>query len=579
MTRKYNVTGAVVFAAVLLISSQSLYSQQSNIQASFLAPVAIRTPATAGIAATIADTEHLPYLKEVARENAPTPAAFQPTASDLLIQQAEERFRNGRKAFQERDFDRARTEFDAAIDTMLTASENPTDRRLFESKLEDMVDVIHRDDLSGMGAAAEDDVPAFDKAPLDDIVTMTFSVDPRIKNKVQSEIKNTTSALPLVVNDIVLGYINYFNTRGHKTIEAGMERAGKYSAMISKVLAEEGIPQELIHLAQAESGFLPRAVSRASAEGLWQFVKFRGNEYGLKQTPYSDERLDPEKATRAAAHHLHDLYNEFGDWYLAIAAYNCGPGAVEKAVERTGYADFWELRARRALPTETTNYVPIILAMTIMAKNAPEYGLENVTPDPAVEYDTIMTTSPTSLTLIGDLSDTPVSELVQLNPALLRGIAPGNFEVRVPKGTAAQVTAGLDLVPTSMLASSRIHRVEPGQSLTSIARLYNVSITQLAAANNLKDSEPSEGDRLVVPAAYHEVVPALRTPRLAGTHAARTSVRSRTASAKSTAVRSGAVRAAAGRKPATTASAKRPLHSTSGTLAQLKEHNAASLIR
>jgi membrane-bound lytic murein transglycosylase D len=304
-------------------------------------------------------------------------------------------------------------------------------------------------------------------------------------------------------------------------------------------------------------------------------VKFRGNEYGLKQTPYSDERLDPEKATRAAAHHLHDLYNEFGDWYLAIAAYNCGPGAVEKAVERTGYADFWQLRARRALPTETTNYVPIILAMTIMAKNAPEYGLENVTPDPAVEYDTIMTTSPTSLTLIGDLSDTPVSELVQLNPALLRGIAPGNFEVRVPKGTAAQVTAGLDLVPTSMLASSRIHRVEPGQSLTSIARLYNISPTQLATANNLKDSEPSEGDRLVVPAAYHEVIPALRTPRVAGTHTAR----SKTASAKSGSVRSGAVRASAGRKPATTVSAKRPLHSTSGTLAQLKERNAASLIR
>ena len=151
--------------------------------------------------------------------------------------------------------------------------------------------------------------------------------------------------------------------------------------------------------------------------------------------------------------------------------------------------------------------------MTIMAKNAPEYGLDQITPDPAVEYDTIVTTSPTNLALISDLSDAPISELVQLNPALLRSIAPGNFEIRVPKGTGAQVSAGLDLVPTELRASSRMHRVEAGESLASIARLYNASATQIAVANNLKDGDPSEGDRLVVPAAYHEVIPALRTPQ------------------------------------------------------------------
>src|SRR3984957_8342988 len=485
MTRNFNATVVVSFAVLFFIPSPFLFSQQANLQTSFLAPASIR-PTTTGVAATIVEAEHLPYLKELAKETTPGASAFQPTHSDLLIQQAEERFRNGKKAFQDRDLTHARIEFDAAIDAMLLASANPTDRRLFESKLEDMIDTIHRDDLSGMGAAATEEVPGFDKDPLEDIVTMTFSVDPRIKDTVQTEVKTTSSALPLVVNDTVLGYINYFNGRGHKTIEAGLARAGKYSGMISKILAEEGKPQELIHLAQAESGFMPRAVSRAAAEGMWQFVKFRGNEYGLKQTPYSDERLDPEKATRAAAHHLHDLYNEFGDWYLAIAAFNCGPGAIEKAVERTGYADFWELRARHALPVETTNYVPIILAMTIMAKNAPAYSLDQITPDAAVEYDTIVTTSPTNLALIGDLSDAPISELVQLNPALLRGIAPGNFEIRVPKGTGPQVTAALDLVPAELRASSRIHRVERGQSLASIARLYNATAMQIAVANNLK---------------------------------------------------------------------------------------------
>ena len=252
-----------------------------------------------------------------------------------------------------------------------------------------MVDAIHRFDLAGLGASASVEEDKFEKAPLEDILQMTFPVDPKLKDKVREQVAATVSQLPLSVNDTVLGYINYFSNRGHKTIVAATQRSGRYRPMIQRILDEEGVPQELIHLAQAESGFIPRAVSRKAAGGMWQFLAWRGQEYGLMQTRYTDDRMDPEKATRAAAHHLHDLYNEFGDWYLAIAAYNCGPGVVEKAVERTGYADFWELRARGVLPAETTNYVPIILAMTIMEKNAAEYGLEGVQLDPPLEYDTV----------------------------------------------------------------------------------------------------------------------------------------------------------------------------------------------
>ncbi len=551
MTRTYTAI-SVFLLLLLLLPFSLLFGQQSHFQTAFLAPAAIRLTTTTvppGIAPVVVRSEHLPYLSEVAKENK------QPNASDLLIQQAEERFRSGRNFYKEGDFEAARGEFDSAISLMLQASDNPTDRALYSSRLEDMIDAIHRDDLSGMGAAAQEEVPGFDKAPLDDIVNTTFPVDPRIKDKVQSEVKLTTSALPLVVNDTVLSYINYFNGRGHKTIEAGMEREGKYQAMVSRILAEEGIPQELIHLAQAESGFLPRAVSRAAAEGMWQFVKFRGNQYGLMQTPYSDDRLDPEKATRAAAHHLHDLYNEFGDWYLAIAAYNCGPGAIERAVERTGYADFWELRDRGVLPKETTNYVPIILAMTIMAKNAPEYGLDQIVPDAPVEYDTITTESPTNLALIADLTDTSVPELLQLNPALLRSLAPANFEIRVPKGTGQQVSAALELIPAERRASWRSHRFEQGETLSSVARLFNVSANQIATVNDLKD-DPAPGDRLMIPVAYHETV--------APVHRSRTA---RGASHKAPA-KSGATK---------TASAKRPLHrpATSGTLAQLKTRNHA----
>lgn len=499
-------------AFFLLCSSSLLFSQQSGLQTSFFSPAAIHLPIT--VLADVAETEHLPYIKQVAKENGKTLTPFLPNGSDLLIQQAEESFRRGRKFYRDRDFERARAEFDAAIDSMLKASEDPTSRTLYDCKLEEMVDAIHQYDLSGMGAAAVETKPQFDKAPLEDIVQMTFPVDPRITNKVQNEIRTTASALPLVMNDVVLGYINYFNGRGRRTIEYGLSRAGKYSAMISRVLAEEGVPQELIYLAQAESGFMPRAVSRAAAEGMWQFVKFRGNQYGLMQTPYSDDRFDPEKATRAAARHLHDLYNEFNDWYLAIAAYNCGPGCVERAVERTGYADYWELRARRAIPAETTNYVPIILAMTIMAKNAAEYGLDQIALDQPVEYDTVQVTSPTNLALIGDLTDTPTAELRESNPALLRPVAPGGFDLRVPKGTGEQVAAALELVPPEQRLSSRMHRVESGENLAAIARRYNASPKVIAAANNLAGSEPAPGDRLLIPAAYREAVVApVRTAR------------------------------------------------------------------
>src|ERR1700680_40586 len=189
--------------------------------------------------------------------------------------------------------------------------------------------------------------------------------------------------------------------------------------MISRVLREEGMPQDLIYLAQAESAFQPLALSRAGARGIWQFVAWRGNEYGLRHTWWVDERQDPEKATRAAARHLRDLYAMYGDWYLAMAAYNCGPGNVQKGIERTGYADFWELYRRNVLPRETKNYVPIIVALTLIAKDAAHYGIQ-VDPEPPVPTDAVKPGRAVDLRLVAETIGGDVGTPRALNPSLLR---------------------------------------------------------------------------------------------------------------------------------------------------------------
>jgi membrane-bound lytic murein transglycosylase D len=448
-------------------------------------------------------------------------------AAEALIQSANLRLQRGRSFYQASDFANARVEFDTAVDLMLAASaQDPGDRQEFGRKFDEMVDAIHRCDLGGLGAAETPQEGQFDQAPLEDILKMTFPVDPRLKAKVREQVAATASQLPLVVNDAVLGYINYFSNRGHSTIVAAIQRSGRYRPMITRILDEEGLPQELIHLAQAESGFYARAVSSMAAGGMWQFVKFRGNEYGLKQTAYTDDRMDPEMATRAAAHHLHDLYSEFGDWYLALAAYNCGPNVVEDAVQRTGYADFWELRSRAVLPGETTSYVPIILAMTIMEKNAAEYRLDGIQMDPPLEYDTVDMTANTSLALVSDILDAPLPELADLNPAILRGIVPSDYPLHIPKGTGSQLMAGLELVPAEHRDSWRMHRLGTAETLAEVGKRYWVALNSLVAVNNLPSPEAREGDRLIVPAALR-AEPAVRRPapratiRRTGTSSAR----------------------------------------------------------
>jgi membrane-bound lytic murein transglycosylase D len=272
--------------------------------------------------------------------------------------------------------------------------------------------------------------------------------------------------------------------------------------MIFRILKEEQVPQELFYLAQAESGFQPRARSTKSALGLWQFMASRGKEYGLERNWWVDERMNPEEATRAAARHLRDLHDQFGDWYLAMAAYNCGPMCVQRAVTRTGYADFWELARRRVLPAQTRNYVPLIIALTIIGKNPEKYGIEDLPLEPAWTYDTVAVTSPIDLRLVAEMTDTSLETIRGLNPNLLRTTTPKvpQYTLRIPLATRELFLKRLELIPPEKRVFWRWHTVRYGENLTSIAKEYKTTVKAIAEVNNLDPSQPLyEAAELVIP--------------------------------------------------------------------------------
>jgi membrane-bound lytic murein transglycosylase D len=443
---------------------------------------------------------NMAFVNEAPNFGSSLPVIPRSTDTDFILRRAEDRFAAGKKAIQDGRYDAARAEFDKAVEILLSAPDDTAERPKLEKRLQEMVDAIYRYDAGELGTS-EPAAQAADGRPIDQLIEMTFPVDPSLRNKVREQIQATTSQLPLEENDAVVSYINYFSSpRGKKILEAGLRRSGRYKSMIERVLAEEGLPQELIFLAQAESGFIPQALSPKECVGVWQFAKFRGEEYGLQVTPALDERRDPEKATRAAAKHLHDLYTHLGDWYLAMAAYDCGPGCIDQRVARTGYADFWTLRRLNVLPKETANYVPIILAMIIVSKNAKDYGLEDFDPDSPLEYDTVELESPTSLALTANALDLPIADLKDLNPALLKPIAPAGYELRIPRGTRDTLEQAFAAIPPNQRDSWRLHRIETGDTAASLAKRYGTTADLVESAN--QGELPEAGALAAIPVGY-----------------------------------------------------------------------------
>lgn len=420
-----------------------------------------------------------------------------------LIAKVEKEYQTGQTNYQSGHLEAAKQNFDNAFNLLLSGPlEVKSDERL-EHEFEKLLDGVNGLELMALQEGDGFSEQKSEPAPIDEANEVTFPVDPNIKAKAEAEVKVTRSDLPLMLNDTVAGYINYFSTRGRGTLEHALARSGQYDAMIRRILKEEGVPQDLIYLAQAESGFHPLALSRAGARGMWQFMSSRAKGYGLERSWWIDERQDPEKATRAAARHLKDLYNQFGDWYLAMAAYNSGPGTVQNAVKRTGYADFWELYRRNVLPKETRNYVPIILAVTIMAKNPAQYGLEDVERAKPVPSDTVKITYPVDLRLVAECVDASASELQELNPSLLRMTTPKGqeFELHLPAGTGEKYQSAIAAIPPDMRVWWRYHKVQQGDTLASIARSYRTTPQAISQANDLDGGILDPDSKLIIPIA------------------------------------------------------------------------------
>jgi membrane-bound lytic murein transglycosylase D len=425
-----------------------------------------------------------------------------PDPADALIAQAEKLLASGQANYAAGHLEAARENFDQAFDLLLSSNLDVQGDERLEREFSKIVESVHDLELVALKQGDGFSEPRSEPAPIDEANDITFPVDPNVKAKAETEIKTTKSDLPLVLNDEVAMFINYFSSpKGKGTLERALARSGRYRDMISATLKEVGVPQDLIYLAQAESGFQPLALSRAGARGMWQFMAARASVYGLERNWWVDDRQDPDKATRAAAQHLKDLYNQFGDWYLAMAAYNSGPGTVQHAVERTGYADYWELYRRGVLPQETRNYVPIILAVTIMAKNPSQYGLEHVTLDPAPKVDEVVIDYPVDLRLVAECVDTSLDYLQQLNPSLLRLTTPKgeSFILKLPAGTADQYKTQIAVIPVDMRTLWRYHLIEQADTLASIAHKYHAETASITEANRLPSSELTVGSKLIIP--------------------------------------------------------------------------------
>ena len=437
-----------------------------------------------------------------------------------LIARSEEHFRAGQRELELGHVEGARVEFDKAVNVLLESAYGGRTEPRIREHFDRLVDRISAYEVKALAEGDGFTEKKYEPASIDELLAMSATLTPpQASPEVEEALQNdpVVHDVPIPLNPRVMAFVQLFQGRLREFIQEGLERGSKYLPMIQDVFRAEGLPLDLAYIPLVESAFKPNALSRAKAKGVWQFMRGTGVENGLRQDWYIDERSDPEKATVAAAKYLTTLVKMFeGDWHLALASYNGGPGRIQRALKRSRTDDFWALAAKpRILPRETRDYVPMILAAIVIARNPAQYGFEFAAEPPAT-YDRVTLPKPVDLRRVAEWTDTTIDQIQALNPELRRWTTPVRdeaYELRVPEGTAVLVTAQLEEAATLELASLRWYTVKKGETLATVARKLGVSRTDLAEANYLKTTARlAAGQKLMVP---HEstVLLAARTDR------------------------------------------------------------------
>jgi membrane-bound lytic murein transglycosylase D len=437
-----------------------------------------------------------------------------------LIAESTRLFQAGQREMEDGHLETARGQFNRSLELIL---ESPFGGRT-EPRIREHFDrLVERISAYEVTALAQGDGFAeqkYEPATIDQLLAISTFEQPaptsETKDTVSEDLQATVHDVDIPLNARVLQYVQLFSGRLRGYLEDGLARGARYLPMIQDVFRAEGLPLDLAYVPLIESAFKPSALSRAKAKGIWQFMQGTALENGLKHDWYIDERADPEKATRAAAKYLRTLHNMFDDWHLALASYNGGPGRVQRAIKASGRGDFWKLTATsRYLPRETRDYVPLILAAIIVARNPAQYGLEVTPPDlPAVEKVALY--APVDLRRVAEWAGIPVQVLQELNPELRRWTTPvraTDYELKVPAGTAELVLAGMATTAADDLVAFNRHTVKKGETLASIAKKLKVSRTDLAEANYLSSkARLTAGQGLIIPLAPTTLL-AARTDR------------------------------------------------------------------